>query len=254
MKVQGYNREALQTLDELIENGITVDTVICDPPYGTTACSWDKIIDFNLMWEKLDKIVKPNGAIILFGSQPFTSKLINSNPKLFRYEYIWDKNRSTGFLNAKKMPLKKHENILVFYKKLCTYNPQGIIVMDKPIKRSAKTEKEDSVYAVKHKDYVQTITNYPNSILKFNVVQKGVHPTQKPVELLEFLVKTYSNQGETILDFTAGSFSTAIACIKNNRNFIGIELSEKYFYEGFKRIKEFKNIILEGDFKKYENK
>lgn len=233
-----YNDECLSVMDNLIAEGIQVDAVICDPPYGTTACSWDKIIDFNKMWQKLDKLVKPNGAIVLFGAQPFTYKLISSNPKMFRYEYIWEKNRTTNFLNSKKMPMRKHENILVFYKKLCTYNPQGLIKYDKHIK-ARKTHTK--VYGQnKGKEYTQKYTNYPHSILKFNCVQKNVHPTEKPVELMEFLVKTYTNECETVLDFTMGSGTTGVACIKNNRNFIGIELDEKYFEIAKKRIMEVK--------------
>lgn len=235
MKINIFNDECLKVMDKLIEQGVTVDAIITDPPYGTTACSWDSIIPFEKMWERLEKLIKPTGAIVLFGSQPFTGKIINSNFKNFRYEWIWEKSRSTNFLNAKKMPLKKHENILVFYKKLCTYNPQNLIEINKPIK--AGTKKSGVYNKTTFDNYIKTHTNYPNSILKFDSVSKGIHPTQKPVELLEYLIKTYSNENETILDFTAGSFTCGVACINTKRNFIGIELDINYFEKGLQRMK-----------------
>lgn len=234
-----FNNEALQTMEKLIKEGVKVDAVICDPPYGTTACEWDKIIDFEKMWEKLLKLIKPNGAIVLFGSQPYTAKLINSNFKLFRYEYIWEKTRATNFLNAKKMPMKKHENILVFYKKMCTYNPQGLIKVDWHINSKRKST---GVYGnIKDNEYIQKYTNYPHSILKYPSISNGEHPTQKPLELMEFLVKTYTNEGETVLDFTMGSGSTGVAAVKNKRSFIGIELDKKYYEISERRISEVAN-------------
>lgn len=236
MKINLYNNEAIKVMDELIEKGIIVDAIICDPPYGTTACEWDKILDFNEMWPRLLKLIKPTGAIVLFGAQPFTAKLINSKSDLFRYEYIWEKSRATNFLNAKKMPMRKHENILVFYQKLCTYNPQGLIKVNQQIK--GKRKKSGVYRETSSNDYIKTHTNYPHSILKFPSLSNGVHPTQKPLDLMEFLVKTYTNEGETVLDFTMGSGSTGVAAVKNNRNFIGIELDKKYFEISRKRIEE----------------
>lgn len=234
--IQIFNDEALKKMDELINTGIIVDAIICDPPYGTTACTWDKIIDFTEMWKRIEQIIKPNGVVILFSAQPFTAKLINSNHKFFRYEYIWEKNRVTNFLNAKKMPMRKHENILVFYKKLCTYNPQNLIKLEKPLNKNGGNK--STVYReTKANSYKQEYTNYPHSILKFDCVSNNfLHPTEKPVALLEFLIKTYTNEEETVLDFAAGSFSCAEACINTNRNFIGIELNETYFERGKKRL------------------
>lgn len=236
MKINLYNNEAIKVMDRLIEKGIIVDAIICDPPYGTTACEWDKILDFNEMWPRLLKLIKPTGVIVLFGAQPFTAKLINSKSDLFRYEYIWEKSRATNFLNAKKMPMRKHENILVFYQKLCTYNPQGLIEVNQQIK--GKRKKSGVYRETSSNDYIKTHANYPHSILKFPSLSNGVHPTQKPLDLMEFLVKTYTNEGETVLDFTMGSGSTGVAAVKNNRNFIGIELDKKYFEISKKRIEE----------------
>lgn len=236
MKINLYNNEAIKVMDRLIEKGIIVDAIICDPPYGTTACEWDKILDFNEMWPRLLKLIKPTGSIVLFGAQPFTAKLINSKSDLFRYEYIWEKSRATNFLNAKKMPMRKHENILVFYQKLCTYNPQGLIEVNQQIK--GKRKKSGVYRETSSNDYIKTHANYPHSILKFPSLSNGVHPTQKPLDLMEFLVKTYTNEGETVLDFAMGSGSTGVAAVKNNRNFIGIELDKKYFEISKKRIEE----------------
>lgn len=228
MNIKLYNEDCLKIMDQLIEEGVKVDAVICDPPYGTTACKWDNIIPFEEMWSRLEKLSKPNTAIILFSSQPFTAKVINSNSKLFRYEYIWEKSRATNFLNAKKMPLKKHENILVFYKKLCTYNPQGLIEVNETVKPSAK--RIGGLYpGISQSGYNKKHTNYPHSILKFKSVGKTVHPTQKPLDLLEFLIKTYTHEGDIVLDFTMGSGTTGRAAKNCNRDFIGIELDKKYF-------------------------
>lgn len=227
MNIRLYNDDCLKIMDQLIKEGVKVDAIICDPPYGTTACKWDHIIPFEEMWPRLEKLSKPSTPIILFSSQPFTSKVINSNSKLFRYEYIWEKSRATNFLNAKKMPMKKHENILVFYKNLCTYNPQGLIEVNETI-RPAK--KGSGIYSEhSHSGYIKKHTNYPHSILKFKSVGKTVHPTQKPLDLLEFLIKTYTHEGELVLDFTMGSGTAGRAAKNCNRKFIGIELDEKYF-------------------------
>ena len=214
----------------------SVDLVLTDPPYGTTACKWDSVIPFEPMWEELNRIIKPNGAICLFGSEPFSTELNHSNLKMFRYEWIWVKNNSTGFQLANKMPLKKHENISVFYKKLPTYNPQGL----KPYGRINKRGKcgNGGHLANEVNEYVQKFTNYPTQILEFAYDKLKVHPTQKPIALLEYLIKTYTNEGETVLDFTMGGGSTGVACVNTNRHFIGIELDEGYFNIAKKRIEE----------------
>ena len=211
----------------------SIDAIITDPPYGTTACKWDSVIDFELMWEQLNRIIKPNGAIVLFGSEPFSSALRMSNIKDYRYDLIWNKIRAAGFLNANRMPLKQHENISLFYKKLPTYNPQKYI--DKPYdktKYNGKEMKENVLGSYVSKSSKNNGERFPKSILKFSQNwsrQQQVHPTQKPVALMEYLIKTYTNEGETVLDFTMGSGSTGVAAKNLNRSFIGIELDDKYF-------------------------
>jgi site-specific DNA-methyltransferase (adenine-specific) len=216
-------------LMKTIESG-SIDAIITDPPYGTTACKWDSVIDFDLMWEQLNRIIKPNGAIVLFGSQPFTSALIMSNPKDFKYEWIWEKTMATGGLMAKYRPMKAHENIMIFNTtKRSIYNEQRL--EGKAYTRK-EGDKKDSVIGDKKGGY---ITNNKGgrcarSVFKIpNPNAKSLHPTQKPVPLMEYLIKTYTNEGETVLDFTMGSGSTGVACVNTNRNFIGIEQDEKYF-------------------------
>ncbi len=222
----------------------SIDAIITDPPYGTTACKWDSVIDFELMWEQLNRIIKPNGAIVLFGSEPFSSALRMSNIKNYKYDWIWKKNNVTGFANAKKMPLKNVENISVFYKKLPTYNPQGLVKIEKNYKNSIshKTNKDEGISTInggRFKDgYKQEYTNYPRQVLEYNRPSKTVHRTQKPIELMEYLIKTYTNENETVLDFTMGSGTTIIACQNTNRNGIGIEQDENYFKIAKQRIKE----------------
>ena len=217
----------------------SVDMVLCDLPYGTTQNKWDSVIPFEPLWEQYFRVCKENAAIILFSQMPFTAKLYMSNPKYFRYEWIWNKKLSTGFLNANKMPLKQHENILVFYKKLPTYNP---VMETRGRVRSKGTGGKDStnyrkgIGRVEHKNN----TYYPTSIIAFSNADnaKKVHPTQKPVELLEYLIKTYTNGNETVLDNCMGSGSTGVACLNTNRNFIGIEKDDKYFEIAKKRIEQ----------------
>ena len=231
-----YNGDCLEIMDRLIEEGVKVDCVITDLPYGITARNkWDNIIPLNIMWEKLNNLVKENGTVALFCSQPFTTKLINSNLNSFKYEWIWEKNNSTGFMNANKIPLRKHENIAIFYKKQCTYNPQGLIPYNKINKRGKVGLNYNDVNSNK---YIQKYTNYPTQILKFSYDKERLHPTQKPVALLEYLTKTYTNENETVLDFTMGSGSTGVACMNTNRKFIGIELDNNYFDIASKRIEE----------------
>ena len=191
------------------------------------------------MWEQLKRIIKPNGAIILFSQQPFTSLLVCSNVKDFRYQFVWDKGYSTGFANANKMPLKKHEDICVFYKKLPTYNPQGLKEIE-PKKKSRKKGGAGEVMGVngvEGKTYYQKATNYPTTIISTKK-EKVFHPTGKAVSVLEYLIKTYTQEGETVLDFTFGSCSTGVAALNTNRRFVGVEMEEKYFDIGVKRMQE----------------
>ena len=237
--IELYNGDCLEVMDKLIEQGIKVDAIITDPPYGTTACKWDSVIPFDKMWERLNKLIKPNGAIVLFGSEPFSSQLRMSNLKNYKYDWIWQKTKPSGHLNAKKQPLRKYENISVFYKKQCLYNPQGLIYGEFNNNRPSRKNKQKGSYTFGlEKDFgLSDATNYPTNILNYtNANNNLLHPTQKPVALLEYLIKTYTNQNETVLDNCMGSGSTGVACINTNRNFIGIELDEKYFKIAKERI------------------
>lgn len=222
-----------------IEDG-SVDLILCDLPYGTTDCKWDNIIPFDLLWEQYNRVIKENGAIVLFSAQPFTTKLINSNIKNYRYSWYWIKNNSTGFTFAKYQPMRKVEDINVFYKKAPLYNPQGLVKLDKPKKYKRKQSKDtkDSIYkeGSLSKEYTVKYTNYPNNLLFYNKEPKSLHPTQKPVDLLEYLIKTYTNENDIVLDSCAGSGSTGVACANTNRRFIGIELPEHYYNIASNRI------------------
>lgn len=217
-------------MEEIAEG--SVDMILCDLPYGTTKNKWDSVISLDKLWNCYGRVIKPNGAILLFSQMPFTADLVWSNKNDFRYEWIWEKSNATGFLNAKKMPLKKHENILVFYKKLPTYNPQMRLGFN-PYKIKSGKQSENYGEQVQ----VETVSNgerYPVDVLQFNGVnmmsrEKKSHPTQKPVKLLENLIRTYTNSGETVLDNCMGSGSTGVACLHTGRNFIGIEVEQKYF-------------------------
>ena len=222
----------------------SVDMVLTDPPYGTTACKWDSIIPLEPMWEQLKRIIKPNGAIVMTASQPFTSILGASNVPWLKYSWYWRKTRATGHLNAKKMPMKDIEDVLVFYSKPPTYNPQGVIECDiqqhnsKSHSLRGKVTDPTSVVTggIGYKPYKQTLTNYPRQLLEFASEGGTVHPTQKPVALMEYLINTYTNEGETVLDFTMGSGTTGVACVNTNRSFVGIELDDTYFDIAEKRI------------------
>ena len=214
----------------------SVDMILCDLPYGTTACKWDSIIPFEELWKGYCRIIKDDGAIILFGSEPFTSILICSQISLFRYDLIWDKQKGCDFLNANRKPLKSHENILVFYKKSPTYNKQ--YWYSTPYKKINGNKKQSSVYHDSHDVDTESTDGKRNplSILSFPRDGNRVHPTQKPVALLEYLIKTYTNEGETVLDNCMGSGSTGVACVNTDRRFIGIELDDKYFEIAKQRI------------------
>lgn len=214
----------------------SVDMVLTDPPYGTTACKWDSIIPLEPMWEQLNRVIKPNGAIVMTASQPFTTTLIASNMKMFKYCWVWEKQQPTGFLNARRYPLKSHEDVVVFCSKLHVYNPQGVSTVE--VKNSRKNKSGNGCYGpVSSREYIQREGSFPRTVIKFNRVTHGqVHPTQKPVALMEYLIKTYTNEGETVLDFASGSFTTGVACKNLNRKFIGIELDDHYFEIGKIRI------------------
>lgn len=218
----------------------SIDLILCDLPYGTTDCKWDTIIPFEPLWKQYNRIIKDNSAILLFSQMPFGANLIMSNIKMFRYEWIWEKpNTSAGFLNAKKMPLRKHENILVFYKHLPTYNPQGIVPVENGKERTLNYSLPNVYGKEKMVMPAPKYTNYPGDVIKYNTDKhhsKRIHPTQKPVDLLEYLIKTYTNEGDVVLDNCMGSGSTGVACINTNRNFIGYELDENYFNIAKERI------------------
>ena len=220
------NGDCLELMKNIPDKSI--DMILCDLPYGTTHNKWDNVIPMEPLWEQYNRIIKDHGAIVLFSQMPFGASLIMSNPKMFRYEWIWEKNQAVGFLNAKKMPLRKHENILVFYKHLPTYNPQGLIKLDEPIQEEGSANRNGKNYGVADKSFIRTHTNYPTDIITFSK-DSGYHPTQKPVDLLEYLIKTYTNEGDLVLDNCMGSGSTGVACVNTNREFIGMELDEKYF-------------------------
>lgn len=218
-----------------------VDMILCDLPYGTTRNKWDRVIPFDPLWEQYGRICKRNTAIVLFSQMPFTAQAVMSNPRDFRYEIVWKKSQGTGHLNASRMPLKIHENILVFYRALPTYNPQKQAGR-KPYKTCGK---HFSTNYGKQKETPTVNTDgsrYPVDVIHFqscnNSAEKPVHPTQKPVPLLEYLIRTYTNEGETVLDNCMGSGSTGVACVNTNRDFIGIELDSGYFETAKKRIEE----------------
>jgi len=212
-----------------IESG-TVDMVLTDPPYGTTQCKWDSVIDLELMWGEIKRVLKPRGVALLTAAQPFTSVLTCSNMSMFKYDLVWEKPNATGFLNAKKMPLRAHESILVFYDKLPTYNPQ--MTHGHKRKKSKRKTVNSECYgkALSLSEYDST-SRYPRSVkvVSSDKQKKSFHPTQKPVELMEYLINTYSNESDTVLDFAMGSGTTGVAAKKLNRSFIGIELDENYF-------------------------
>lgn len=226
----------------------SVDMVLTDPPYGTTACKWDNVIPFEPMWAELRRIIKPNGAIVLFGSEPFSSLLRVSNLKMYKYDWVWEKSRALGFMNAKNKPMNKHELISVFSSGTCangsnkkmTYYPQGLTALNKIVKGRKDSLADQNGHKFSRKSHKEELfqewTNYPNQLLKFNSEGATVHPTQKPVALLEYLIRTYTQENETVLDFTMGSGSAGVAAKNTNRKFIGIELDENYFNIAKQRI------------------
>ena len=230
-----YNGDCLEIMKSIKDKSI--DAIITDPPYGTTACKWDSVIPFDLMWKQLNRIIKPNGAIVLFGSEPFSSHLRMSNIKNYKYDWVWVKEQGTGFLNSKKQPLRNNEQISVFYKKQSIYNPQMIGNEKRIIKRKNKPQTTYNYgFSMQPTESVY-YGRYPLNTLNFKRDTSKQHPTQKPVALMEYLIKTYTNELETVLDFTMGSGTTGVACCNTNRDFIGIELDKDYFKIAQDRIK-----------------
>ena len=236
MDTKIYKGDCLELMKEIPDESI--DFICCDPPYGTTSIKWDSVLDFNKMWDQYDRIIKPKGVMCLFGSQPFSAQLICSKLEWFRYELVWNKNKCGSPGLAKKRPMKTHENILIFYKNAGgTYNPQ--MTEGKPFKRKSKNKegyvgkKNDHGYGLKpRKEFENKVTRYPKTILNISrnySAQQQVHPTQKPVPLMEWLIKTYSNEGEVVLDNCMGSGSTGVAAVRLNRKFIGMEYDDQYF-------------------------
>jgi site-specific DNA-methyltransferase (adenine-specific) len=220
--------DCLERMKEIPDGSI--DMVLADPPYGTTACKWDSIIPLEPMWDQLKRVIKPNGAIVMTASQPFTTTLISSNIKMFKYCWYWEKGKGTGFLNAKIQPIRCIEDVTIFYSKQPTYNPYGLKAGDFSNSRKSKgTAANGQMYGPQNHHKNSKFTNYPRQLLKFSGVHRPKHPTQKPVALMEYLIRTYTNEGETVLDFTMGSGTTGVAAKNLNRNFIGIELDQVYF-------------------------
>ena len=225
--VELHHEDCLKILPTLSDN--SVDMLLVDLPYGTTACKWDSIIPLDKLWEQYNRICKQNAAMVFTAAQPFTTVLASSNIKNFKYEWIWEKSQGTNPMNSKVMPLKSHENILVFYRKKPTYNPQ--MWYSTPytgfVSDSAKIGEVYGKQQSKHRDNPEG-SRFPKTVLKYKQ-EKGLHPTQKPVGLMEYLIKTYTNEGYTVLDNTMGSGTTGLACMNINRHFIGIESNEKYY-------------------------
>lgn len=237
-----YNEDCLQGMKRIPDG--SVDCIICDLPYevlnkGNKDAQWDRLLPFDKLWEQYERVIKDNGAIILFAQGMFTAKLMMSNQHLWRYNLIWKKGgRSSGFLNAKKMPLREHEDIVIFYKKLPTYNPQFVKGTPNHSRGNVKKQLNRCYGSFGVAKDIVTDLKYPKSILNFKKPHPQIHPTEKPVLLIEWLIQTYTNEGETILDNCMGSGTTAIAAIRTKRNFIGFELQKEYFDIAEKRIKD----------------
>ena len=222
----------------------SVDMVLTDPPYGTTQCKWDAVIPFKPMWQQIKRIIKPNGAICLFGSEPFSSTLRISGLQQYKYDWVWQKTSPTGFLNAKKQPLRNIENISVFYFHRPKYNPQKTFGHERKVSKAIHKSncRKSEIYGGYNLTGYDSTERYPTQLLTFKTDKQrcALHPTQKPVALLEYLIKTYTDEEDVVLDFTMGSGSTGVACVNTNRNFIGIELAQPYFNIAEQRIKKAK--------------
>lgn len=249
MTFQLYHGDCLDHFASIEDQ--SVDAIICDLPYGTTACAWDSIIPLDKLWAEYKRVIKPNHAIVLTAAQPFTTVLAASNLEWLKYEWIWEKNRPTNFAHAKNKPMKKHENVLVFSGGTTVhatqsatrmpYYPQGLVAVDKPKKVTKKqSEMTDAFFQARkgHGEFTREFTNYPHSILEFPTDQLGLHPTAKPVALMEYLIETYTLPGEVVLDNTMGSGTTGVAAMNKGRRFIGIERDDKYFEMSKQRITE----------------
>lgn len=236
--MQLLNGDCLKLMKDIPDGA--VDLVLCDPPYGTTDCSWDSVLPFDQLWGEYNRLLKPDGAAVLFAAQPFTTQLISSNPKAFKYCWYWLKNQATGFTYARYQPMRKVEDICVFYRKHGTYNPQGLQKIVGGKVRRKRAPQGDSVYKMSTllNDYIPRFKNYPKNVLQFDT-ERGLHPTQKPVPLLEYLVKTYTNEGDTVLNNCMGSGSTGVAVKRaGGRHFIGIEQNKVYFDIACERIEK----------------
>jgi site-specific DNA-methyltransferase (adenine-specific) len=222
----------------------SIDMILCDLPYGTTACKWDAIIPFEPLWAEYKRVIKSDGVIALFGAEPFSSLLRTSNINGYKYEWVWVKSRPIGFLNVKKMPLKNTELISIFYNNQPTYNPQGVVKINKKRINDNSKNGNNKTGLSGHNggkmkgEYIQEYTNYPTQVLNF-ASERGLHPTQKPVALLEYLIKTYTNENEIVLDNTMGSGTTGLACLKTNRQFIGIEKEKQYYNVAVRRLSSY---------------
>ncbi len=240
------NGDCLELMRDLPDS--SVDLILCDLPYGTTACTWDSVIPFEALWTQYRRVIKPKGAIVLTASQPFTTALIASNYNWFKYCWVWEKNRPTNFAHAKNKPMKKHEDVCVFSPgttvhetqsaNRMTYNPQGLTSLGKRVKAAKRKNPVDTFFSPRdsHGDYVQSATGYPHSVLRFSTDMTGLHPTAKPVALMEYLIRTYTNPGDTVLDNCMGSGTTGVACVNTGRKFIGMEMDVKYFEIAQQRI------------------
>lgn len=244
-----YNGDCLEVMDKLIEAGVRVDMVLTDPPYGTTACKWDSVIPFEDMWKRLKLLRNDSTPIALFGSEPFSSMLRMSNIKEYKYDWVWVKNKPSGALLSKKQPMRANENIHVFYSAQPNYIPIMVARSEAELKKLSKKSVYTTSTDIDNRTYGKSLNRdenmmkYPTNVLNIKTVfnrskEKVEHPTQKPVELMEYLIKTYTNEGDLVLDFTMGSGSTGVACKNTNRRFIGIELDEKYFDIAVERIKD----------------
>ena len=237
-----YQGDCLEVMDKLIESGLKVDAIITDPPYGTTQNKWDSVISLDEMWNRINKLIKSNGAIVFTSQSIFTAKLILSNEKWFKYKLVWEKSKATNFLNAKKQPLRKHEDICVFYNKQPTYNPQ--MREGKPYDKGVRKDQLTGSYGDFNPVHVKSEgKRYPTDVVYFKTAEsegKVYHSTQKPVKLMEYLIKTYTNEGDVVLDNCMGSGTTGVACLRNKRKFIGIELDEKYFNIAKNRLENIK--------------
>jgi site-specific DNA-methyltransferase (adenine-specific) len=217
----------------------SVDMVLCDLPYGTTQNKWDAVIPFDALWQAYRRVCKPNAAIVLTAAQPFTSALVASGLKAFRYSWVWEKTKASGFLNARRRPLAAHEDVCVFGRAE-TYNPQGLELVEVNSARKNKAG-NGNFGRVSSRPYIQREGNFPRTVLRFAHEAKPVHPTQKPVALMEYLIRTYTHEGETVLDNTMGSGTTGVACVNTRRRFIGIERDPDYFAIAERRIHEVMN-------------